>query len=243
MARVDIAGDARRAVDAVTAGGVVIFPTDVGYAGMGGCEAALARLFRAKGRGAHKRNAMIGNPDLQREIHRVDNRAREVLAALIEDFDLPISVIAPYREDHPLLRQFGEASLAASTEGGTVAMLLNVGPLEAAISRLAAAEGQALFGSSANLTGTGTRFRVEDIQPEIRSVAECVIDYGLQKFHRYKRSSTMIDIMTMEVVRIGACYEVIRDVLQRHFAIELPPDPGLDALPSGHLREAQRRYV
>lgn len=243
MPRVDIAADARRAVDAVKAGGVVIFPTDVGYAGMGGSEAALLRLFRAKGRGAHKRNAMIGDLDLHREIHRVDARGAEVVRALVEDFDLPISVVAPFRADHPLLQRLGEAALAASTEGGTLAMLMNVGPLEAAISRLAAAEGQPLFGSSANLTGTGTRFRLEDVQPEVRAVAALEIDYGLQKYHTYRRSSTMIDVTTMEVIRIGACYEIIQDVLRRHFGIELPPDPGREVLPSGHLREAQRRYV
>ena len=69
------------------------------------------------------------------------------------------------------------------------------------------------------------------IQPEIRGCAEVVLDYGLQKYHRYKRSSTMIDFTTMEVVRIGSCYELIQDVLGRHFGVELPPDPGLDALP------------
>ena len=105
------------------------------------------------------------------------------------------------------------------------------------------AAGQPLFGSSANLTGTGTRFRAVDIQPEIRGAAAVVIDYGLQKFHRYRRSSTMIDFRTMEVIRIGSCYELIAEVLQRHFGVELPADPGLDALPSGHLREAQRNYA
>ena len=82
-----------------------------------------------------------------------------------------------------------------------------------------------------------------DIQPEIRACADLVVDYGLQKFHPYKRSSTMIDFTTMEVVRIGSCYELIQQVLSRHFGVELPPDPGLEALPSGHVREAQRRYA
>jgi hypothetical protein len=81
------------------------------------------------------------------------------------------------------------------------------------------------------------------VQPEIRSCADVVIDYGLQKYHRYRRSSTMIDFTSMEVVRIGSCYELIQDVLRRHFKVELPPDPGLDALPSGHVREAQRKYA
>ncbi len=242
MARVDIEGDARRAVDVVKSGGVVVIPTDVGYAGMGGCEAALTRFFKAKGRGAHKRNAMLGFPELHREVHRLDRRAEDIVRALVDDFDLPISAIAPFRAGHPLLRAFDPAALEASTEDGTVAMLMNVGKLEDAIARLAAAEGQALFGSSANLTGSGTRFRLEDVQPEIRDCAELTINYGLQKFHTSRRSSTMLNLITLEVVRIGACYEVIRDVLLRHFNIELPPDPGLDALPSGHLREAQRQY-
>ncbi len=243
MPVLDIPGDAARAVTAVRAGGVVIMPTDVGYAGIGGCQDALMRFFRAKGRGAHKRNAMLGNLDLHDDIQLLDARAREMVRAIMLDHGLPISVVAPFRADHPLLRALGEEALAASTDGGTLAMLMNVGRFEEEVTRQAAAAGQPLFGSSANMTGTGTRFQVEDIQPTILAAADLVIDYGLQKFNRYRRSSTMIDFTRMEVVRIGSCYEVIADVLRRHFAVELPPDPGLEALPSGHLRDAQRGYT
>ena len=242
MAVLDIPGDARRTVAAVKAGGVAIIPMDVGYAGIGGCQDALLRFFKAKGRGAHKRNAMLGNLDLHDDIQTLDARAKTMVRALVEDHDLPVAVVSAFRADHPLLRALGEEALAASTDGGTLAMLLNAGAFETLLTQVGAAEGQPLFGSSANLTGTGPRYRVEDIQPELRAVAEVVIDYGLQKFHRYRRSSTMIDFRSMEVVRIGCCYEVIADVLRRHFGVELPPDPGLEALPSGHLREAQREY-
>lgn len=242
MAMLDIEGDARRVVQAVRAGGVAIIPMDVGYAGIGGCHDALMRFFRAKGRGAHKRNAMLGNLDLHDELHLLDDRGRQMVRCLVEDYDLPVAVVAGFHAQHPLLRALGEEALAASTEGGTLAMLLNAGNFLLEVTRQATEAGQPLFGSSANLTGTGTRFRAADVQPEIQAVAEVVVDYGLQKFHLYRRSSTMIDFRTMEVVRIGSCYEVIADKLQRHFGVELPPDPGLEALPSGHLREAQRRY-
>jgi hypothetical protein len=53
----------------------------------------------------------------------------------------------------------------------------------------------------------------------------------------------MIDFTTLEVVRIGACYELIQDVLRRHFSVELPPDPGLEALPSGHTRAGQQVHA
>lgn len=243
MSRLDIAGDARRVVQAVQSGGVAIIPMDVGYAGIGGCQDALMRLFRAKGRGAHKRNAMLGNLQLHDELHLLDARGRDMVRCLVEDHDLPVAAVAGFRQDHPLLRALGEEALAASTDGGTLAMLLNAGNFLRAVTEEATAAGQPLFGSSANLTGTGTRFRADDVQPEIRAVADVVVDYGLQKFHRYRRSSTMIDFRTMEVVRIGSCYEVIAEALQRHFGVELPPDPGLETLPSGHLREAQRRYA
>ena len=242
MAVLDIAGDARRVVQAVQGRGVAIIPTDVGYAGVGGCEDALMRFFRAKGRGSHKRNAMLGNLDLHDEIHLMGPREKQMIRALVEDYDLPVSAVGAFREDHPLLLALGKEALSASTDGGTLAMLMNVGPLLLETTRQAAAAGQPLFGSSANLTGTGTRFRAVDIQPEITGIAEVVIDYGLQKFHRYRRSSTMVDFRTMEVIRIGSCYELVAEVLKRHFDVELPPDPGLDTLPSGHLREAQRTY-
>lgn len=238
--RLDIQGNARRVVDVVKAGDVAVFHTDVGYAGVGGCEAALTRFFRAKGRGAHKRNAMLGSLAIHDEVHDMPARGREMIRALVLDHDLPISAIAPFRADHPLPAKLEPAALAASTDGGTLAILMNVGPLEAEMARLALEEGQPLFGSSANLTGTGTKFRAEDIQPEIRGCAALVVDQGLSKYHHYRRSSTMINFTTMEVVRIGACYEVIGDVLRRWFGHELPPDPGLDQLPSGHLRESQR---
>ncbi|WP_424813274.1 L-threonylcarbamoyladenylate synthase [Roseococcus sp. YIM B11640] len=243
MATIDIAGDARRAVDVVKAGGVCLFPTDVGYAGTGGCEAALLRFFRAKGRGAHKRNAMLGSLDIHDEVHDMPARAKEMIRALVLDHDLPISAIGPFRADHPLPRALGADALEASTESGTLAILMNVGALEQEMARLSLAETQPLFGSSANLTGTGTKFRAEDIQPEIRACADLVIDHGLRKYHRYRRSSTMIDFTTMEVVRIGSCYELIQDVLSRYFRVELPADPGLEALPSGHTRAAQQVHV
>ena len=119
-------------------------------------------------------------------------------------------------------------------------MLVNAGPFHAEICRLARQEVHPLFGSSANMTGTGTKFRVEDIQPGLRAVADHIVDYGLRKYHVYRRSATLIDFTTMEVVRVGACYELIADVLLRHYGVALPADPGLAALPSGHLREGQR---
>lgn len=235
--RLDIEGDARRALDVVANGGIALLPNDTGYAMCGASMDPLRKIYDTKKRGSHKRNAMAADLETQRDLHTLDARAQSMVEALVVDHDLPIGVIAPFRADHPLIRKLDDDAVKASSAQGTLGVLMNAGPLHKAITRLSREEVVPLFGSSANLTGTGTKFRVEDVQPEMRAIADIVIDYGLRRHHVYKRAGTLINFQTMEVIRIGACYELISGVLERWFGVELPDDPGVDVLPSGHLNE------
>lgn len=232
----DITADARRAFDVLQSGGTAILPMDVGYSLIGGSEAALKRIFDTKGRAPDKLNAMLGDMTLHHEIHRIGTRGREVVEAITQDFGLPLGVIAPGDLDHPVLRKMTPAGLEASTRDGTVLMLLNAGAFHAEICRLSREHVHPLFGSSANRTLQGTKFRVEDIEPEIAAIADITIDHGLRKWHLYRGSSTLLDIETLEVVRFGACYELIADILHRHFGVTLP-QPGPEHLRNlvGHL--------
>jgi tRNA A37 threonylcarbamoyladenosine synthetase subunit TsaC/SUA5/YrdC len=237
MTRLNIAADARRAFDLIKDGGIAIWPNDVGYGMVGSTKQALQKIFVTKGRGSHKRNALLCDMITQRSLHDLDARSQDILEAITIDYNLPLGAIGPFRPDHPLLKKVDPDLLEASTANGTIGMLLNAGPIYAELCRLSREEVVPIFGSSANLTGTGPKYRVEDIQPEITSIADIVIDYGLRKYHHYNRSATIIRFPELEVVRIGICYELIADLLQRRFGIELPADPGREVLPSGHLRE------
>lgn len=224
MTVLDIAGDARRAFDTLKSGGIAIFPVDVGYTIAGGSQVSLQRIFKAKGRAPTKLNAMVGDMAIHRSLHRLDERTRAMVAAVTEDYDLPLGVIAPYDAGHPLMQKLDAEALAGSSKDGTVAMLVNAGPFHAELCRLSREEDFPIFGSSANLTNTGTKFRVQDIPNELSGIAGTIIDYGLRKYHRYQRSATLIDFRTMTVVRKGSCYELIADVLHRHFDVQLPAD-------------------
>jgi len=222
---IDMIGDAARAFAVLEAGGIAIFPMDVGYSLTGGSEASLEKIFQTKGRTKEKLNAMIGDMAIHREVHVLDQRGRDIVRAITEDYDLPLGAIAPCRTDHPLLAKLTPGSFERSTKSGTVAMLINSGPFHAEISRLSLERGHPLFGSSANKSLTGTKFRVEDIEPELREIADIRIDHGLRKYHLYRAFSTLLDIESMTVVRYGAAFELIADVLRRYFQIELPPPP------------------
>ena len=214
----DFEGDAERAMAVLRRGGIAILPMDVGYSLIGGSKAALARIFEAKGRASDKLNAMVGDHAIHEAIHLVDQRAQDVVQALTVDAGLPLGVIAPCDLSHPLLRVI---DLDGSNKDGTIALLMNAGSFHGAISRLSLATGHPLFGSSANRSLQGTKFRVEDMEPEITAIADIIIDYGLRKYHPYGASSTLLDVTDMTVVRKGACFELITDTLRRRFDIAL----------------------
>ncbi len=223
--KLDIAGDARRAFDVLARGGIAILPMDVGYSLIGGSDVALETIFQTKKRAGSKLNAMLGDNTLQHELQILDQRGWEIVDAIIGDYDLPLGAIAPARMDHPILRKMSSDALRRSTRLDTVLMLLNAGHFHAEICRFSREAVHPLFGSSANLSLSGTKFLVSDIEPELRAIADIVIDHGLRKYHLYRASSTLLDLKTLDVVRYGSCFELIADILKRHFKIELPPPP------------------
>jgi tRNA A37 threonylcarbamoyladenosine synthetase subunit TsaC/SUA5/YrdC len=237
MTRPDIKSDARRVESAICGGGVAIVQGDVGYGMLAATPDATRRTVSMKHRAAHKRHGMIGNAKFRRDAMKLDERQHDMVDAITVDFDLPLGVIGPVRKDHPIIAGIEPDTLCASMVGDTMAMLHNNGALATELARLSLESNIAFLGSSANISGTGVKFRVEDIQPEIVEGADLVVDYGLAKYHLYRVSSTMINFDSMQVIRIGCCYELISDILQRYFDFECPPAPGMEALPHGHLQE------
>src|SRR5246500_1613920 len=225
MARPDIESDARRVEGVMRGGGVAIVQGDVGYGLLTATPDAASRTVSMKHRAAHKRHGMIGNAEFRRDAMKLDKRQHDMVDAITVDFDLPLGVISPIRKDHPIIAGIEPDTLRASMVGDTMAMLHNNGALATELARLSLESNIAFLGSSANILGTGVKFRVDDIQPEIVAGADLVVDYGLAKYHLYRVSSTMINFDSMQVIRIGCCYELIRDILQRYFDFECPRAP------------------
>ncbi len=234
--RPDVRADARRAFDVANAGGIVLFPSDIGYGALTRSIEGLRRLHDAKDRPLTKRTGIFAGTKTESELHVIDSRGREIISMLVEDFDLPLGVIAPYDPDHPFIRNLSPELLALASYNGTMSTVINNGTFTDHLAEICRDEGFVpLIGSSANVSGTGQRFRLDEVQASVRDSADLILDYGLCKYWMYRRAATQIDFRTMEVTRIGCCYDVISSLLKRYFGIELPPDPGYDELPLGHL--------
>lgn len=161
---------------------------------------------------------------------------------LLHDLDIPLGVVAPFKQDHPIIERLGAETLARSSIEGTLAMLCNAGPVQDELAKLTFEAGLPCMGSSANLTGKGTKSTVEEIEPEIVQAADIVINYGKMKYSYPRTSSTMYDFKNMRLLRFGACFEVLKDALKRWYDIHLPEDPGKEVLFSGNLLEEQNQY-
>jgi tRNA A37 threonylcarbamoyladenosine synthetase subunit TsaC/SUA5/YrdC len=222
MPILDVRADAARAFEVIAGGGIALIPLDVAYAVLGNAGEAIRRIFEAKERGLEKPNGMFGSVALFDEVYEVDRRRRDIVRAVTEDFDLPFSIVAPFRTEHPIFRDLDAIALERSTKRGTLDMLMNAGPLHDALAELSLARGMAILGSSANKSLAGSKFRLEDVEPEIRAAADLEFDYGLCRYHNADGlSSTILDLASFEVIRRGCCFEQIAGILARYFGIEI----------------------
>jgi tRNA A37 threonylcarbamoyladenosine synthetase subunit TsaC/SUA5/YrdC len=214
--------DVDRLFDAMAAGGVGIVPLDVAYAVVATLPEGIRRIFEVKRRSYDKPSGMFGNWRLSREIHVMDERRHTMVRALVEEEKIPFSVVAPFRADHPLFAAVDPFVMKNSSKGGTLDMLLNAGQFHDAIAQGSVARGVAVFGSSANLSLTGSKYRYEDIDAPIRGAAAVHFDYGQSKYaHGDGLSSTIIDFANFSVVRVGHCFDRLAQAFASRFGVAL----------------------
>lgn len=222
--------DVARMMDVLAAGGVALVPLDVAYGIVAMREAGIRRIFTAKQRSYEKPSGMFSNAALSREIHIMDPARHDMVAELIAEERLPFSVVAPFRADHPIFRSVDPFVLQSSSKVGTIDMLLNAGQFHDEIARQVMERGTPVFGSSANTSLTGSKYRLADIDAPVRAAADISFDYGLSKYANPEgRSSTIVDFRDFTVVRKGVCFEQLARAFMTRFKVEIRLVPGVTA--------------
>ncbi|KFY81527.1 hypothetical protein V500_11329 [Pseudogymnoascus sp. VKM F-4518 (FW-2643)] len=149
---------------------------------------AIKRAFAAKRRRPGHAQGLYRSHELHRELHVLDEQRFEMTRVLVEELDMSPMVVAPYNNSHHLIQGLSPQTLYKVTK-----------------------DGQLMVGSSADLSGGGQKFRVEDIEDEVKEAPDLIVDYGLQRYHVYGRASLITDFGQMEVLRMGSCYELFRE--------------------------------
>lgn len=217
-----VARDAGDVFAVMEAGGMAILPLDVAYAVVGTTAAAIRTIFATKRRSFEKPSGMFATWELSRELHVMDAEHHGIARVIVEEYGLPFSIVAPYHEGHALLRGIDPFVLQTSTKAGTLDMLINAGRWHDAVARLATARGTAVFGSSANRSLTGSKYRLDDIEPEVRAAAGIAIDGGTARYANPEgKSSTIIDFRSFRLIRRGVCCDALETIFRERFGIAL----------------------
>lgn len=217
----DISNDAKRLVDTVEAGGIVVFPVDVGYAIVGNRQPAIERIFAAKARSFDKPCGMFSSWQMFLDLGVVGQRERDIVDSIIHRYGLPLSVVVPYRVDHPFFSRLTPRTRELSSRAGTIDMLLNAGALHDAVATLSYQRGTPVLGSSANQSLSGSKYRLADVEEPVRKAADLVIDYGSTKYsHPAGMGSSIIELPSCRPLRKGIKFDEICDILARHFAVD-----------------------
>ena len=221
-----VASDALKAFRVMKAGGVAVLPLSVSYAIFAHTARAVERIYELKQRSQTKPNGVIGNWTIFSEVMDVTQRDRDLVSCITQDHNLPLSVIAPFRADHDWLRTVEFGGLRRSTKGGTMDLLMNAGPLHDELARMSWESASPLMGSSANVSLTGSKFTLAEVQDSLKNGCDIVLDYGTSTYaNRWSIGSTIIELPGWKVLRWGGCFEQQADIIRKQFGVDLPPRP------------------
>jgi tRNA A37 threonylcarbamoyladenosine synthetase subunit TsaC/SUA5/YrdC len=221
-----VEADALKAFRIMKAGGVAVLPLSVSYAIFAHTARGVERIYELKQRAQSKPNGVIGNWDIFFEVMDTTQRDRDLVRCIIRDHDLPLSVIAPFRTDHDWLRTVEYGGLRRSTKGNTMDLLLNAGALHNALARMSWESASPLMGSSANVSLTGSKFTLAEVQDSLKSGCDIVLDYGTSTYaNPHAIGSTIIELPSWRVLRWGGCFEQQAALVLKHFGVALPPRP------------------
>lgn len=162
---VDFSKDIAQCIQVLSAGGVIVYPTDTVW-GIG-CDAtnpeAIEKVFALKNRPAHK-SMIVLLADVADLAHYTTPIAPGLLQT-IGHFDRPTTVIYPDAQ--------GLAPNALAEDGSIGIRIVQ----EAFCRQLIRASGKPLISTSANLSGMPTASFYQEIHPDIITGADYVVQY------------------------------------------------------------------
>ncbi|MAV49076.1 MAG: hypothetical protein CMJ02_03905 [Pelagibacteraceae bacterium] len=226
----DYLKDAKRVYKILKEGGIAIVYMRNAYAIMSGTDSALQKVYTAKKRSLNRPSGLVANARTHEKLHILSRRKKNIIKKFSKKYNLPISIIAPYRKKHPIISKFSNFSKMLATKNNTVNLLLNSGPLRENIADLSLKDNFPLIASSANLSQRGTKYRVVDIEDRVKKCADIIINYGPCELYKEGKtidcdglslSSTQIDFRDMSIVRKGVYFKEIYNIFKDEFNINL----------------------
>lgn len=205
LKKIDTSKESMIVYDIIKKGGLTIVPNSVGYGFNCHSGESVKRKYNLKGRQLDNKCVCIADLEIFNEI--VDCSDEEKIIAEEVSKRYPVSFVVPYHKESEFLKNLDKFALTQVTKDGTIAIYLNLGELEEKIVSLGKKDNVLIIGSSANLSHTGNKFTLEDIEENLRKGVDYFVDGGICPFHSMsKMAGTIIDLKTLNPIRKGVLY-------------------------------------
>lgn len=196
-------------LDAFQRGDLCLLKGDIGYGLLGNSEAAIRKMYAAKGRPYSNPCIVIGNPGILREVARFPEPQIERWIAQTA-VRTTLAVVLPVNPASRLL-----ATLPAWVHGqvvtnGTIAAFLNVGPFLEEVIERARRQQMLIVGSSANPSSQGNIYDFAELPQQIVAAADFRVDHGrCLHANPERKATTIVNFTNWSIKRRGVNAELI----------------------------------
>jgi tRNA A37 threonylcarbamoyladenosine synthetase subunit TsaC/SUA5/YrdC len=190
-------------VETIKAGGLAVVPLDVSYACLAGTLEPLKKIYELKLRPVSKPCPVLASWE-----HFVDvagDGAQQIeCARRVVDAGLPVGFLTHPLPGNSVLKTVPSDCMQYIMKADKVAMFINMGGLSRYLIDAADRDGTRLFGSSANISGKGNSFSLDDVPGAFFDAVDIVVDAGDCKYQNAERlASSIVDLSTGEMTRAG----------------------------------------
>jgi len=204
----------REVLEVVRGGGLAVVPFDVSYAFLAATRGALERIYALKLRPGSKPCPLLASWE-----HFLDASSAEHgrirVAERVASAGLPVGILTPLEWESAVVRSIPEDCRDLLIKDDKMALLINMGGISDLWIAAADAAGVRLFGSSANISGTGNSFRLEEVPSAMLDSVDITCEAGMCRYANPERSaSSIIDVETGALVRAGILHEEIGRLLR-----------------------------
>lgn len=197
------------ALAAFRRGDLCLLKGDIGYGLLGNSEAAIRKMYAAKGRPFSNPCIVMSNlailHDIAYFLHPEIERWVDMVASATT-----LAVVLPINLNSRLLPTLPAWVYGQVVTQGTIASFLNVGSFLEDVIERARKENMMIVGSSANPSSQGNIYEYTELPPQIRSGADFAINHGRSRHaNPDRKATTIVNFTNWSIKRHGVNAEII----------------------------------
>jgi tRNA A37 threonylcarbamoyladenosine synthetase subunit TsaC/SUA5/YrdC len=196
-------------LDAFRRGDLCLLKGDIGYGLLGNSEAAIRKMYAAKGRPYSNPCIVIGNLEILRDIALFPQPGIERWIAQTAA-RTTLAVVLPVNPASRLLPTLPAWVYGQVVTNETIAAFLNVGPFLEEVIERARRQQMLIVGSSANPSAQGNIYDYAELPQQIVAAADFRINHG-RSLHANpeRKATTIVNFTNWTVKRRGVNAELI----------------------------------